>query len=51
MAASMSLICEGGDKAQGDGHHHGQLVRRKMQLAQGLEQRLHAVAQGDGRDA
>ena len=40
------LLDEGGDKAQGDGHHHGQLVDGQTQLLQRRQQALQSVRQG-----
>ena len=43
------LLDEGGDKPQRDGHHHGQLVHRQLDLLKGRQQPLYAVGEGDGR--
>ena len=42
------LVHQRGDEAQGDGHHHGDLVGREVNDLQRPEQRLQAVRQGDG---
>ena len=42
------LLDQGGDKAQGNGHHHGQLVDRHMDLLQRAQQALQPVCQADG---
>ena len=38
-----------GDEAQGDGHHHGDLMGGKAQARQGAHEAFHAVGQGNGR--
>ena len=42
------FLDEGGDKAQGDGHHHGQLMHRQAQLLQGPQQVLQGIGETDG---
>ena len=42
------LLDEGGDKAQGDGHHHGKLVDREVKALEGIHQPLDTVGEGDG---
>ena len=45
----VGLFQQRGDKAQGDGHHHGQLVGGKADPGKGAEQPLQAVGQHHGR--
>ena len=42
------LLDEGGDEAQGDGHHHSQLVDGETELFQGPQQALQGVGEADG---
>ena len=47
MILSVSSISRG-DEAQGDGHHHGQLMDRHMDLFQRAQQGLQPVGEQDG---
>jgi len=42
------LLDESGDKPQGNGHHHAQLMDGRLDLLQKAQQRLQSVRQGDG---
>ena len=42
------LLDQQGDEAQGDGHHHGQLMDRHMDLFQRAQQVLQPVGEQDG---
>ena len=42
------LLDQGGDEPQGDGHHHGQLMDRHMDLFHPAQQPLQPVGEADG---
>ena len=45
----VGFLQQGGNEAQGDGHHHAQLVGREVKALERREQQLNAVGEHDGR--